>query len=151
MTLSAVQACLKLYFVHGQVSLQSCFVLSQQEQRLSVQGLGDFATDSKLSDTRPVSFHFTAMFTRTTPSSLRWQHFTVTSWLYTLLKEVKSGDSPCHTKPLQLVPSIADDVKLQANEKVFFMDQMWRVKKRGRNIRSQSVTAVILRPESDLL
>lgn len=46
---------------------------------------------------------------------------------------------------------IADDVKLQPNEKVLCLDkvQMWCAKKRGRNIKSQSVTAVIQRPESD--
>lgn len=66
MTLSGVRASLKLYLVHGQVSLQSCFVLSQQEQRLNAQGLGDFAADSNLNDIRPASFRFTAMFTSTT-------------------------------------------------------------------------------------
>lgn len=148
MTLSAVQACLKRCFVHGQVSLQSCFVLSQQEQRLSVQGLGDFATDSKLSDSRPASFHFTVMFTRTIPNSLGWQNL---HYGFTGFSSGKKGWLPCHTKSLQLVPAITDDVKLQHNQKVFCMDkvQMWCVKKRGRNMRSQSVTAAIQRAESD--
>jgi len=69
MTLSVVRASLKLYLVHGQVPLQSCFVLSQQEQRLNAQGLGDFAADSNLNNIRTVSFCFTAVFTSTTLSS----------------------------------------------------------------------------------
>lgn len=58
---------------------------------------------------------------------------------------------PCHTKPLQPAPAIADDVKLQPNKNVFWMDkiQMWCVKKKGRNIRIQSATVVVQRPESD--
>lgn len=62
-------------------------------------------------------------FTRTTPHYLGCQHFTVTSWFYTFLRGKRWWLSR-HIKPLQLVPTIADDVKLQHIENVFCMDKV---------------------------
>lgn len=152
MTLSAVWASPKLCLVHGQLSLQSCFVLSQQEQRLNAQGLGDFAADSNLNGTRPAFFHLTAMFTSTTLFS---EVATICNYGMTVPTSQRSKKLWIlfPTKSLQPVPTIAGDVKLWRNKLVFWVGKMqvWCFKQKGRNIRSQSGTAVMQGLECDFI